>query len=111
MLEPKQVEEIIGTVAVQAVFNITKVGIVAGCLVQSGKVTRNSYVRVIRNNIVIFPKKEGAHGELGTLKRLKDSVAEVKAGYECGITVKNFEDFHEGDEIEVYELKEVKQKL
>ena len=111
MLEPKQVEEITGSVSVQAVFNITKIGNVAGCLVQSGKVTRNSYIRVIRNSIVIFPKKEGVNGELSSLKRHKDNVAEVRAGFECGLTVKNFDDFKEGDEIEVYELKEVKQKL
>jgi translation initiation factor IF-2 len=111
MLEPKQVEEITGLVSVQAVFNITKVGNVAGCLVQSGKVTRNSFVRVIRNSIVVFPKKEGVNGELSSLKRLKDSVAEVKAGFECGLTIRNFDDFKEGDEVEVYELKEVKQKL
>lgn len=111
MLEPKQVEETIGLVSVQAVFDITRVGNVAGCLVQSGKVNRNSHVRVIRNSIVIFPKKEGVHGELSSLKRIKDNVMEVKAGFECGLTVKNFDDFKEGDEIEVYELKEVKQKL
>ena len=111
MLEPKQVEEITGLVSVQAVFNITKVGNVAGCLVQSGKITRNSFVRVIRNSIVVFPKKEGVNGELSSLKRLKDSVSEVKAGFECGLTIRNFDDFKEGDEVEVYELKEVKQKL
>jgi translation initiation factor IF-2 len=66
---------------------------------------------VIRNSIVIFPKKEGVNGELSSLKRHKDNVAEVRAGFECGLTVKNFDDFKEGDEIEVYELKEVKQKL
>jgi translation initiation factor IF-2 len=111
MLEPKQVEDVTGLITVQAVFNITKVGNVAGCLVQSGKVTRNSYVRVIRNSIVVFPKKEGVNGELSSLKRLKDNVSEVKAGFECGLTIKNFDDFKEGDEVEVYELKEVKQKL
>jgi translation initiation factor IF-2 len=111
MLEPKQVEEVTGLISVLAVFNITKVGNVAGCLVQNGKVNRNSFIRVIRNNIVIFPKKEGVNGELSSLKRLKDSVSEVKAGFECGLTVRNFDDFKEGDEIEVYELKEVKQKL
>jgi translation initiation factor IF-2 len=111
MLEPKQVEEITGLISVQAVFNITKVGNVAGCLVQSGKVTRNSFVRVIRNSIVVFPKKEGVNGELSSLKRLKDNVSEVKAGFECGLTIRNFDDFKEGDEVEVYELKEVKQKL
>ena len=80
-------------------------------MVQSGKVTRNSFVRVIRNSIVVFPKKEGVNGELSSLKRLKDNVSEVKAGFECGLTLKNFDDFKEGDEVEVYELKEVKQKL
>ncbi|WCL82277.1 translation initiation factor IF-2 [Saprospira sp. CCB-QB6] len=111
MLEPKQVEETIGSVAIQTVFSISKVGKVAGCMVQSGKVTRNSYIRVIRDGIVIFPKKEGQHGELSSLKRFKDSVAEVKNGFECGLTIRNFDGIQEGDEIEVYEIKEVKQTL
>ncbi|EJF52487.1 translation initiation factor IF-2 [Saprospira grandis DSM 2844] len=111
MLEPKQVEETIGSVAIQTVFSISKVGKVAGCMVQSGKVTRNSHIRVIRDGIVIFPKKEGQHGELSSLKRFKDSVPEVKNGFECGLTIRNFDGIREGDEIEVYEIKEVKQTL
>ena len=111
MLEPKQVEEHVGTVLIQQVFNITKVGNVAGCMVTHGKVHRNSHIRIIRDGIVIYPKKEGVHGELATLKRFKDNVMEVKNGFECGLTIKNFDDMREGDEVEVYELKEVKQKL
>lgn len=111
MLEPKQVEENIGTVLIQQVFNITKVGNVAGCMVTHGRVHRNSHIRVIRDGIVVFPKKEGMHGELSSLKRFKDSVMEVKNGFECGLTIKNFDDMRPGDEVEVYEVKEVKQKL
>ena len=111
MLEPKQVEEVVGMVDVQTVFKISKVGAVAGCFVQEGKVTRNSNIRVIRGGIVEYPKKEGIHGELSSLKRFKDSVPEVKQGFECGITIKNYNDIREGDVLEIYEIKEVKQKL
>ncbi len=111
MLEPKQIEEVLGMVDVQEVFKISKVGMVAGCLVQEGKVLRNSYIRVIRGGIVQFPKKEGVHGELSSLKRFKDSVPEVKQGHECGITIKNYNDIKAGDVLEVYEVKEVKQTL
>ena len=111
MLEPKQVEEIIGMVDVQQVFKISKVGAVAGCFVQEGKITRNSFIRVIRGGIVEYPKKEGVHGELSSLRRFKDSVAEVKNSFECGLTMKNYNDLKEGDVLEVYEVKEVKQTL
>lgn len=111
MLEPKQVEEVIGSVDIQQVFKISKVGAVAGCFVQEGKITRNSYIRVIRGGIVEYPKKEGVHGELSSLRRFKDNVTEVKAGFECGLTIKNFNDLKEGDTLEVYEVKEVKQTL
>ena len=111
MLEPKQVEEIVGMVEVQQVFKISKVGTVAGCMVQEGKINRNSYIRVIRGGIVEYPKKEGAHGELSSLRRFKDNVQEVKNGFECGLTLKNYNDLKEGDQLEVYEVKEVKQTL
>lgn len=111
MLEPKQVEEIIGMVDVQQVFKISKVGAVAGCFVQEGKITRNSFIRVIRGGIVEYPKKEGVHGELSSLRRFKDSVPEVKNSFECGLTMKNYNDLKEGDVLEVYEVKEVKQTL
>ncbi|MCH2022285.1 MAG: translation initiation factor IF-2 [Saprospiraceae bacterium] len=111
MLEPKQVEDIIGMVDVQEVFKISKVGAVAGCFVQEGKVTRNSFVRVIRGGIVEYPKKEGVNGELSSLKRFKDNVPEVKQGFECGITIKNYNDIKQGDVLEIYEIKEIKQTL
>ena len=111
MLEPKEVEEVLGMVEIQQVFKISKVGSVAGCLVQEGKVLRNGFVRVIRDGIVEYPKKEGVRGELSSLKRFKDNVNEVKSGMECGLTIKNFNDIKEGDMLEIYELKEVKQKL
>jgi translation initiation factor IF-2 len=111
MLEPKQVEEEVGLVDVQQVFKISKVGTVAGCFVERGKITRNSYIRVIRGGIVEYPKKEGVHGELSSLRRFKDNVQEVKSGFECGLTIKNYNDLKEGDQIEVYEIKEVKQTL
>jgi len=111
LLEPKEVEEVIGMVEIQQVFKISKVGIVAGCLVKEGKVTRNGNVRVIRDGIVVYPKKEGVHGTLSSLKRFKDSVSEVKNGMECGLTIDNFNKIKEGDQLEVYEIKEVKQTL
>ncbi len=105
MLQPKVEEVIVGTVEVRAVFKLSKAGTVAGCYVLSGYIKRNSKVRIIRDNIVIYD------GEVLTLKRFKDDVAEVKYGFECGLTLKNFNDFKENDIIEVYEQKEVKRTL
>ena len=76
-----------------------------------GKITRNALVRIIRDGIVAFPIKEGAVGKLGSLKRFKDDMKEVKNGFECGLTIDNFNDFQVGDTIEAYEIIEVKQKL
>lgn len=111
LLQPKQVEKEVGMVEIREVFKITKVGTVAGCYVTEGKITRNSFIRIIRDGIVIFPTKENSQGELSSLKRFKDSVSEVKAGFECGLTIKNFDAINQGDMIEVYEIVEVKQKL
>jgi translation initiation factor IF-2 len=111
MLEPTKEEKIIGQVEVRETYKISKVGTVAGCYVQEGKVSRNSFIRLIRDGIVVFPNKEGAKGELSTLKRFKDDAKEVKAGLECGLTIKNFNDIKVGDIVEVYEITEVKQKL
>ncbi|MCP4437883.1 MAG: translation initiation factor IF-2 [Aureispira sp.] len=111
MLEPVDEEREVGQVEVQQVFKISKVGTVAGCLVQEGKITRNSFIRVIRDNIVMYPKKEGVNGELTSLKRYKDNINEVKNGMECGLTVKGFNDLRVGDMIEVYEIVQVKQTL
>lgn len=111
MLEPTKEEKNTCNIEVREVFNITKVGNIAGCFVQEGVVTRNTLIRVIRDGIVVFPVKENQVGELASLKRFKDDVKEVKAGFECGLNLKNFEDIRVGDIIEGYEIIEVKQKL
>lgn len=111
MLEPTKEENILGQVEVRETYKISKVGTVAGCYVQDGVVQRNAFIRLVRDGIVIYPNKEGATAELSTLKRFKDDAKEVKAGLECGLTIKNYNDIKVGDVIEVYEIKEVKQTL
>jgi translation initiation factor IF-2 len=105
MLSPDIVEEITGTADVRETFAITKVGTIAGCYVTSGIIKRNSKIRVIRDGIVIFT------GVLGSLKRFKDDVKEVKNNYECGLNVDKFNDIKEGDIIEAFEEVEVARKL
>ena len=105
MLSPDIVEEITGTAEVRETFSISKVGTIAGCYVSSGIVKRNSKIRVIRDGIVIFS------GELGSLKRFKDDVKEVKNNYECGLNVEKFNDIKEGDIIEAFEEVEVARTL
>lgn len=105
MLAPEYQEKITCNIEIREVFNITKVGTVAGCYVLDGKVTRNTKVRVIRDGIVIHS------GNLGSLKRFKDDVKEVAAGYECGLNIEGFNDIKAGDIIEGYEMVEVKAKL
>ena len=105
MLSAKIEEQIVGTAEIRDVFKITKVGTVAGCFVQDGKLTRNNKVRVIRDGIVIYT------GELGSLKRFKDDVKEVTKGYECGLNVEKFNDIKVGDLVEAFEEVEVKQTL
>jgi len=111
MLEPTKQENIVAQVRVREVFKISKVGLVAGCFVEEGKIARSTYIRLVRDGIVIFPTREGANGELDSLKRFKDDVKEVRAGMECGITIKNCNDIQVGDVIEGYEITEIKQKL
>ena len=105
MLSPEKKEETTGTVEVRQVFHVPKVGAVAGCMVLDGFVKRNSLVRVLRANVVIFS------GELDSLKRFKDDVKEVKQGFECGLSIKNFNDVQEGDQLEIYEITEVARTL
>lgn len=104
MLEPIFEEIITGNIVVREVFKITKVGTVAGSYVTDGFVTRKNKIRVIRDGIVIH------EGDVDQLKRFKDDVSEVKAGYECGISIKNFNNIEIGDTIEGYEMKEIKRK-
>ncbi|WP_354684822.1 translation initiation factor IF-2 [Cupriavidus necator] len=105
MLAPEKRETTIGQVEVRQVFRVPKIGAVAGCMVTDGLVKRNSLVRVLRNNVVIHD------GELDSLKRFKDDVKEVKQGFECGLSIKNFNDVQEGDQLEVYEITEVARTL
>ncbi len=111
MLEPTKEEKITGLVEIREVYKISKVGTIAGCLVSEGKIARNSHIRVVRDGIVVFPTREGAHGEVASLKRFKEDQREVKAGLECGLSIKNYNDIKENDVIEVYEIIEIKQKL
>jgi translation initiation factor IF-2 len=105
MLAPEKRENVIGTVEIREVFRISKVGAVAGCYVLDGMVKRNAGVRVLRNNVVVHT------GDLDSLKRFKDDVKEVKAGFECGLTLRNFNDIEQGDQLEVFEIVEVARTL
>ena len=105
MLAPEISEKVTATVEVREVFKVPKIGNIAGCYVQDGKITRNTKVRLLRDGFVIFD------GTIASLKRIKDDVREVESGYECGIGLENFNDIKVGDIIEGYELIETKRKL
>lgn len=105
MLSPEEKENVIGLVEIREVFRISRVGSVAGCYVLDGIVKRGSKVRVLRSNVVIHT------GELDSLKRFKDDVREVKASFECGLSLKNFNDIEVGDQLEVFEVVEVARTL
>ena len=105
MLSPDIEEKIVSNIEVRETFKISKIGTIAGCYVLDGKMTRNTKVRLIRDGIVVY------NGELSSLKRFKDDVKEVSAGYECGLSIVNFNDIKVGDIIEGYEEVEVKKKL
>tara|TARA_B110000459_G_scaffold35252_1_gene37425 strand:- start:1628 stop:4393 length:2766 start_codon:yes stop_codon:yes gene_type:complete len=105
MLAAKIEEKIVATVEIREIFKVSKVGTIAGCMVQSGKISRNSKVRLIRDGVVVYT------GELGSLKRYKDDAKDVGKGYECGLNIENFNDIKVDDIVEAYEEVEVKQKL
>ncbi len=105
MLAPEQKESILGLVEIRQVFRISKIGAVAGCYVLEGTVKRSGMVRLLRNNVVIWT------GELDSLKRFKDDVKEVKANFECGLSLKNYNEIEEGDRLEIYEIVEVSRTL
>jgi len=105
MLAPERKEAVIGMVEVRQVFRISKIGTVAGCYVLEGAVKRSAQVRVLRDNVVIHT------GDIESLKRFKDDAREVKAGFECGLSLKNFSDIKEGDQLEVFEVQEVARSL
>ena len=105
MLAPERKENVLGLVDVRQVFKISKVGAVAGCMVLEGLVRRNALVRVLRDHVVVYS------GEIDSLKRFKDDVREVKAGFECGMSVKGYNDLQVGDQFEIYEVQEVARTL
>ncbi|WP_181305017.1 translation initiation factor IF-2 [Rufibacter sp. XAAS-G3-1] len=105
MLAPTVQEVVVANVEVREVFKITKVGTIAGCMVTDGTITRNSKIRLVRDGIVVHS------GEILALKRFKDDASEVRQGYECGVSIKNFNDLQQGDIIEAYEEREIKRTL
>ena len=105
MLSPEKKENVLGLVEIRQIFKISSVGTVAGCYVTEGLIRRNARVRLLRDNVVIHD------GELDSLKRFKDDAREVKAGFECGLSLKNYDDLKTGDQLEVYEVVEVARTL
>jgi len=105
MLAPEKREQALGLVEIRQVFHVSKVGSIAGCYVLEGLVKRGSSVRLLRNNVVLWT------GELDSLKRFKDDVKEVKFGFECGLSLKNYNDIQEGDQLEIFEVQEVARTL
>ncbi|MEX8497036.1 MAG: translation initiation factor IF-2 [Leptothrix ochracea] len=105
MLAPEQREEALGNAEIRTVFVASKIGTVAGCMVTNGVVRRNARFRLLRNNVVIYT------GEVESIKRMKDDVKEVNEGFECGIKLKNYNDIFEGDQLEIFEIKEVARTL
>jgi len=105
LLAPTLREERLGEARILQVFGVSKVGKVAGCLVQDGRVERGAHVRLIRDNVVIH------EGKLSTLKRFKDEVKDVGSGQECGMAFENYQDMREGDIIECYRVEEIRRSL
>ena len=105
LLSPEQKENILGLVEIREIFKASKIGTIAGCYVLEGLIRKNSKIRLLRDNVVIYD------GELDSLKRFKDDIKEVKSNFECGLSIKNYNDMKVGDQIEVYELVEVARKL
>jgi len=105
MLAPEKKEEVIGLVEVREVYSISRIGNVAGCMVLDGLVRRDSQIRLLRNNVVHWT------GQLDSLRRFKDDVKEVKSGFDCGLTLRGSNDIQVGDQLEVFEIKEIARTL
>jgi translation initiation factor IF-2 len=105
LLAPEEVEETIGEVEVRQTFRASKIGTIAGSYVREGRITRGARVRLVRDGTVIYD------GKVASLRRLQDDVREVAAGFECGITLENYQDVKEGDVMEVYETRQVEREL
>jgi translation initiation factor IF-2 len=105
LLAPEQREQVLGLVEIRQIFRVPKIGAVAGCMVIDGVVKRTANARLLRDNVVIWT------GELDSLKRFKDDVKEVKAGFECGLSLKGYDDIKERDQLEIFEVQEVARTL
>ena len=105
MLEPEEVEDSVGKVEIRQIFRASKIGVIAGSYVTDGKVTRGARTRLVRDGTIVYD------GEIASLRRLRDDVREVAAGFECGIVLRNFQDVKEGDVLEVYETRKVDREL
>jgi translation initiation factor IF-2 len=105
LLSPEEREVMLGTAEVRQIFKVPRVGTVAGCMVTQGEIQRRGKIRVIRDSVQIY------EGELGSLKRFKDDVREVREGFECGLNVSNFNDIKVGDVIECYRVEEFARSL
>ena len=105
LLEPVYQEQVIGRVDIKEIFHVPKIGSVAGCLVTDGHVERNSNIRLLRDDVVVFD------GKIATLRRFKEDAREVQSGYECGIGLENFQDIKPGDVFEIYHMEELEAEL
>jgi translation initiation factor IF-2 len=101
LLEPTLKEKHLGRAEIREIFSVPKIGNVAGCYIQDGKVVRNAKVRLLRDNVVVF------EGKMSSLRRFKEDVKEVAAGYECGIGLENYNDIKVGDIIEAFEIEKI----
>jgi translation initiation factor IF-2 len=105
LLKPEERERILGEAEVRELFRVPRLGVIAGCYIRQGTIRRNSLARLVRDGIIVYD------GKVGSLRRFKDDVAEVREGYECGIGLENFQDVHQGDVIEAYEVEEIARSL
>jgi translation initiation factor IF-2 len=105
MLAPEEVEETIGALEVRATFRASRVGVIAGCMVTDGRAIRGAKARLVRDGTIVY------EGEIASLRRFNDDVREVQSGFECGVVLKDYMDVKEGDQIEVYETRQVERTL
>jgi translation initiation factor IF-2 len=105
LLRPEEREKILGEAEVRQIFRVPRLGVVAGSYVRSGIIRRNAAARLVREGVIVYD------GKIGSLRRFKDDVAEVREGYECGISLENYQDVKEGDMVEAYEIEEIARSI
>jgi translation initiation factor IF-2 len=105
MLAPEKQEHELGSAEIREIFRVPRIGVIAGCYVTNGAIPRDARARLVRDGVVVY------EGKIGSLRRFKDDVREVAAGYECGISIDGFQDVKEGDLIEAFEIREVARSL